>query len=171
MNPKVRAAALRLVGRAAAQGRRGTTADAHALAAFARDTGGRIQPWYAELLTGIPLCGLELGWPAYPPTAGESGTAWMRWSDVSDLRAESLNRHPGLDILDRGYVNVALDLEGDGAPYFIPVDGGDDPPVYRVYDEAGWGPERIVAEGMVLVARSLSELFSTALLRGDGAGA
>ena len=167
MNPKVRDAALRLVGRAEAQSRRGATADAQALAGLALETHGRIPPWYIELLTAIPLCDLELGWPGYPPTEDDPGTAWMQWSNVKDMRQESLNRHPGLDILDHGYLNVALDIDGNGDPYFIPVEEGDDPPVYRVYDEAGWKPEQVLAEGLVLVARSLSELFSTALLRGD----
>src|SRR5262245_24952863 len=171
MNPKVHEAALRLVGRAAAQAQRGTTADVHALAALARETRDRIPRWYGELLTGVPLCGLELGWPGYPPTDDDPGTAWMQWSGVDDIRAQSLNRHPGLDILDHGYLNVALDIDGNGDPYFIPVDGADDPPVYRVYDEADWSPERILSEGLVLVAPALSELFRTAMLRGDDASA
>src|SRR5262245_43511363 len=167
MNPNLHDAALRLVRRAEVQGLQGTTADAQVLADLDRETHAGVPPWYVELLTTVPLCGLELGWPGYPPGEDEPGTAWMQWSSAVDMRTESLNRHPGLDIQGHGYLNVALDIDGNGDPYFMPVREGDDPPVYRVYDEAGWGPEQILAEGLLLVARSLSELFDTAVLRGD----
>lgn len=167
MNPVVRQAALRLVRRAEALGLRGATAGAAELNALSRETGGRIPRWYRELLATVPLCGLELGWHASAPTEDEPGVAWMGWSGVAEMRQESFQLHPGLAILGHGYLNVATDLDGDGAPYFIPVGGSDDPTVYRVYDEVTWGPDEVLARGLVVVAPLLSGLFDSALLRAE----
>jgi hypothetical protein len=168
VNPVVLRAALELVRRAEARGKRGTTADAADLEALSHVTGDRIPAWHRELLAAVPLCGLELGWRASPPTEDEDGIARIGWSGVAEMRHESFQLHPGLAILGRGYLNVATDLDGDGAPYFIPVDGSDDLPVYRVYDEVTWGPDEILARGLVLVAPRLSGLFDSALLPGQG---
>ena len=110
MKAKLRDAALQLVDRAAKSGHRGKTANKRLLAALVRDAKGRIPSWYVELITTVPICGLELGWQAQPPEADYDGIEWMDWSDPRNMRSESIECYPGLAILEHGYVNVASDL-------------------------------------------------------------
>jgi hypothetical protein len=155
---------MQLVERAAAVGHTGKIADQELLAALVRDAKGHIPPWYAELITTIPLCGLELGWQAHEPADDYDGIEWMVWSDASNMRSESIECYPGLAILEHGYVNVASDPGGGGDPYFIAAGEGEDPPLYQVYhDVSDQGPE-IIANGRSMVAESLSAFFRTALI-------
>lgn len=164
MNAKLRQSALQLVKRADAAGHKGKTANKRQLAALVRDAKGQIPTWYVELLTTFPLCGLELGWQASKPTADYDGVAWMEWSDVAGIRSESIECYPGLAILEHGYVNVASDPEGSGDPYFIHASKNDDPPLYQVYHDVSDEASEILAEGRVLVAKSLSAFLRKAIL-------
>lgn len=164
MNVKLREAALELVNRAGAAGHKGKTANKRQIAALVKDAKGQIPAWFVELLTTIPLCGLELGWQASNPKADYDGVAWMTWSDAANIRSESLEYYPGLAILEHGYVNVASDPEGSGDPYFIHAGKSDDPPLYQVFHDVSDEASEILAEGRTLVAKSLSAFFRKAIL-------
>jgi hypothetical protein len=166
MNANLRDAAVQLVERAAAIGQKGKTADKGLLEALVRDAKGHIPPWYAELITTVPLCGLELGWQAHEPVDDYDGIEWMVWSDPRNMRSESIECYPGLAILEYGYVNVASDSGGGGDPYFIAASEGEDPPLYQVYHDVSDQGTEIIAEGRGLVAKSLSEFFQKALIPG-----
>jgi hypothetical protein len=118
----------------------------------------------AELLTAIPLGGLEIGWQAYEPKDDYDGVEWIELSDASGIRSESIECYPGLAILPAGYINIGSCSGGSGDPYFISVDEGDDPPVYQVYHDVGDTAEAILTEGRRCVASSLSLLFQTAII-------
>jgi hypothetical protein len=166
MNANLRDAAVQLVERAVAIGQQGTTADQQLLEALIRNAKGHIPLWYAELISTVPLCGLELGWQAQEPTHDYHAIEWMQWSDPRNVRSESIEYYPALAILEHGYVNVASDPGGSGNPYLIAAHQGEDPPLYQVYhDVSDQGPE-IIADGRTLVAESLSEFFRKALLPG-----
>ena len=167
----VRSAAQTLIKRAVQVGQHGTLADPDALQQLDRELDGRLPTWYAELLATVPLSGLYLGWQAYEPKADFDGPEddfdgieWLKWSDSHNIRVESLESYPGIAILKRGYINVALDTTGGGDPYFIPTDQGDDPPLFQVYHDVSEDPDVIVREGRRLIAASLSEFFRTALV-------
>src|SRR5215210_5367449 len=106
MDAKVKQAALELVERATAAGLVGAVADVAQLQQVNQDLGGKLPDWYAELLITVPLCGLELGW--HDEEDDEYDVWWMLWSTPEQLRSESLEVYPGLAILERGYINVAL---------------------------------------------------------------
>ena len=159
MDPRVQQEASRLVKRANDNGQQGRTADPARMAALNEEMNNRIPEWYVELLTSIPLCGLQLDWES-DDEEGAEGT--IEWSDENGIRSESLECYPGLAILERGYVNVGSDPSGSGDPYFIPADQGDDPPVYQVYHDVSDDADEILSEGLELVAESLSEFFRDA---------
>ena len=159
MNAEVKQAALELVERATAAGLTGSVADSAEIEQVTQDLGGKLPNWYAELISAFPLCGLDLGWQ------DEDDTSWMIWSTPKQLRSESLEAYPGLAILERGYINVALCAHGSGDPYFIPTDKGDNPPLYQVYHDVSDKPDEIIAEGLQLVSASLSEFFRTATVQ------
>ena len=121
-------------------------------------------PWFVELLTTVPLAGLELGWHAQDPEPGFDGLAWMEWSDEKNIRSESIDCYPGLAILKQGYINVAFCTEGSGDPYFVCMEEGDDPPLYQVYHDVSDEPKIIISKGRQKVAAKLSEFFRDALL-------
>ena len=123
--------------------------------------------WLLDLLSSVPLVGLELGWQADEPQSEDDGLAWVRISDAAGILRESLELHPGLDILPAGYVNFGGDAIGGGDPYFVPINEGMDPPLYQVYHDVGDDAATILAEGRILVAPSLSEFFRTAVLLGE----
>src|SRR5688500_5289673 len=154
----VRVAAEAVVTRAAALGMRGRTLtnDERQRLASALP----IYPhWLLDLLSAVPLCGLELGWQAVEPEPGFEGVPWVTVSDGESILWESLEGYPGLGILPAGYVNFGGDAGGGGDPYFLPVHEGDDPPLYQVFHDVGADAQTILADGRCLVAPRLSEFF------------
>jgi hypothetical protein len=120
--------------------------------------------WLLDLLSAVPLCGLELGWQACDSEPGFDGVSWMEVSNAEGILLESLEGYPGLAILSAGYVNFGGDSGGGGDPYFIPINEGIDPPLYQVYHDVGSDPATILGEGRRLVAHRLSEFLGAALL-------
>src|SRR5262249_1587234 len=118
-----------------------------------------------ELITTVPLCGLELGWQAQEPDGDFDGVEWMQWSDPRNMRSESIECYPGLAILDHGYVNVASDLSGGGDPYFIAAGKSEEPSREQIYHDVSDEGSEILAEGRNLVAKSLSGFFRKALVQ------
>ncbi len=159
----VRAAAETLVDRAAARGMRGRTLTIDECKRLTIAL--PVYPiWLLDLLSVVPLCGLELGWREFEPELDDDGVAWVRVSDAEGILWETLEGYPGLGILPAGYVNFGGDAGGGGDPYFVPVDEGDDPPLYQVYHDAGTVAESILTEGRKLVSSKLSEFFRVAVL-------
>jgi hypothetical protein len=97
----VRAAAEELVARAAAVGLRGRT-----LTPGERQQVAAALPvypaWLLELLSSVPLCGLRLGWQAYPPEPDFDGVLRVEVSDAAGILSESLELYPGLAIAPAG---------------------------------------------------------------------
>jgi hypothetical protein len=141
---------------------RGRLADPAQMAALARDTGGVLPPWYAQLLTTVPLCDLEIGWPAFAPTPEDDGIQWMFLSNPANIRSASLECYPGIALLTRGYINLAGDSSGSGNPYFFPTAEGDDPPVYRFGHEVSEDADVLLEKGGILVSGRLSDLLRAA---------
>jgi hypothetical protein len=123
---------------------------------------GHIPGWYIDLLTTVPLCGLQLGWQAYEPDEDSAGILWLQWSDAEDMRGEMLEAYPGVAIVGSAYVSAAFDLSG-GDPYFFPGNVSGNPPLYRVYHDAGDNARDILGNGLKPVADSLSQFFGTAV--------
>jgi hypothetical protein len=162
----VREAAGILIERAAARGLRGRVIPAGEMRKVLDALGGAYPTWLADLLTTVPLAGLELGWQEFEPEPDYDGRAWLFWSDARNILSESAECYPGLAILPAGYVNVASCSMGSGDPYFINVHEGVDPPLYRVYHDVGHEADSILAGGRILVASHLSEFLAHALLEG-----
>ena len=157
-------AAKELVVRAASRGAHGSTLTADERQRLARAL--PIYPaWLLDLLSTVPVCGLELGWQAYDHEPGFDGVAWVEVSNADGILWESLDGYPGLAILSVGYVNFGSDAGGGGNPYFVPVDEGDDPPLYQVYHDVGSDAATVLAEGRRMVASRLSDFFRMCILR------
>ena len=160
----VRSAAEALIARAAALGIHGRTLTseerqriAAALPAY--------PAWLLDVLSAVPLCGLQLGWQAFDPEPEFDGIQWVAVSNADGILWESLEGYPGLGILPAGYVNFGGDADGGGDPYFLPVHDGDDPPLYQVYHDVGEDAATILENGRQLVAARLSAFFRVAMLR------
>jgi hypothetical protein len=113
-----------------------------------------------ELLSAVPLCGLELGWQAFAPEPGFDGVSWVEISNADRILWESLEGYPGLGILSAGYVNFGGDAGGGGDPYFVPIHEGDDPPLYQVYHDVGTDAETILAS-LILGTTSMMSWSAT----------
>lgn len=159
----IRATAEGLVARAEARGLRGRTLSADERQRLIAEL-PTYPTWLLDLLSAVPLCGLELGWQAYDPEPDFNGLAWIEVSNSDGILWESLEGYPGLAIFPAGYVNFGGDAGGGGDPYFVPVHEGEDPPLYQVYHDVGADAATILAEGCRLVAPRLSEFFSAAVL-------
>ena len=151
------------VARAGANGFSGYREDAAKWRKLNADLGGIIPGWYIKLMTFLPLSGLELGRQVYEPEPGDDGLLWMDWMDTDSIRGEMLEAYPGIPLLTVGYLCVAGCSHGTGNQYFIPTAEGDDPPFYNVYHDVGEEAGEILANGLEVVAPSLSELFRTSL--------
>jgi hypothetical protein len=73
---------------------------------------------------------------------------WLDWSNPWHMRGESLEAYPGIAILERGYINVAIDPGGGGNPYFIPTDEGEDPPLFRCTMMSAMRQTRLCSTGV-----------------------
>ena len=114
------------------------------MAALVRQAEGAIPAWYAELLTTVPLGGLEIGWPHPDAEPGDGGRIWVRLADEWSLRRAGVPCTGG---------PVPLGVTVGGWPCgFLPADG-DDP----------------VVRGLEPLAARLSDLLrSAAVLAWDG---
>jgi hypothetical protein len=161
MNPALRAAVSDLVSRCLASGLQGHTADPREVAALARDLGGRLPDWYAELLTSAPLCGVSLEVPTgeFEWDDARGLFEWKHtvyWFAPDNIRLECLEAHPGTVLLEHGCICVAGNDGGD--PLVFSGTECDDPPVYLIDHEAG-DAAAMLGPGRTTVAPSLSELF------------
>lgn len=129
------------------------------------DLGGSIPDWYIELVTSVPLSGLELGWQTSEPEKDDDGVSWMEWLDAPNVRAEMLGLYPGIALAGHGYLCVAGCSHGSGDQYFIATDRGDDPPLYTILHDAGNEASEIIANGRHIIAASLSDFFRAAQIR------
>ena len=133
-----------LIARAAANGFTGSVEDIGEWQRLNSELGGVIPIWYIELVTTVPLVGLELGWQSLEPEGEDDGVSWMEWLDAANVRLEMLEAYPGIPLLSRGYLCIAGCSHGSGDQYFIPTDQGNDPPLYQIDHEAGEEADEIL---------------------------
>ena len=161
MNLTVLSEALDLVARADANGHSGFVESAAEWNQVSRELGGVIPTWYIELVTTVPLIGLEIGWQEQAHEQPDDAIYWVEWLDAQNVRSEALDLHPGNSILSQGYFCVgSSSCAGD--QYFISIHDGDDPPLYQIDHETNEDMEEILTKGRDLVASSLSEFFRSA---------
>lgn len=128
------------------------------------DCDGLIPGWYIEMMTTYPLCGLSFEWQAFEPDGNFNGVSTAGWSSPRHMRGEMFDAYPGEAIRPRGYINVALDENGGGDPYFIPTNRGDNPPLFQVYHDVSDDPDEIIQDGMKMAAEKLSDFFRDAVV-------
>ena len=100
MDQNLLSEAQRLISRAQANGHSGTLEDPRMVESINLTLECRVPPWYAELITTVPLCGLEFGWQSSEPTSGDDGVSWMVWLGAARTGQEMLEAYPGLAILN-----------------------------------------------------------------------
>jgi len=161
MNPSVLSEALALVARAEASGCTGSVEDAAEWKRLNSELGGIIPAWYSDLVTSVPMIGLNFGWQSSEARSEDDGISWVEWFDAANVRLEMLELHPGVSLLERGYFCVA-GSNGTGDQYFVSVHDGDDPPLYQIDHETDEVAHDILARGREMVAPSLSEFFQAA---------
>ena len=71
MNPDVKRRANEFVKWASDHGQKGRKANSDSLNELNQQMGGRIPDWYIELLTTIPICGLEVQWETVDGADGQ----------------------------------------------------------------------------------------------------
>ena len=137
----------------------GLTEPRDAIDAFNVECGGIFPDWYCDVLSRVPICGVELEWPD-PNDDGELlGAEWM---DIRSMRSEMLECYPGLAIRPNGYICIAGCTLGSGDQYYICGSDGDDPPVYQIYHDVSDVGDEIIANGRSVIFPKLSELFDVA---------
>ena len=164
MNPKVLTAARALVDRAERDGQTGKLAAADDLDRLGRALGAHLPNWYRDLLATVPLIGLELGVVALDAPEDDE-ISWLLWLEPDAISTESLELYPGSALLEHGYLCVGGCAHGTGDQYFLNTGAGDDPPLVQIYHDIGTEPERILADGLVEIAPTLSAFFAEATTR------
>jgi hypothetical protein len=164
MKPKVLTAARDLVARAERDGQAGTVAAADELVRLEGAVGAHLPGWYRELLATVPLIGLELG-VTLPQSSEDDEVSWLLWLGPESIRTESTELFPGSAVLAHGYLCVGGCAHGTGDQYFLATNAGDDPPLVQIYHDVGTDADRILAEGVVEIAPSLSAFFAGAKTR------
>jgi hypothetical protein len=56
----------------------------------------------------------------------------LRWMSVDGILDEALNAYPGIAVVGMGYVPIGDCMLGSGDPYFLRLDGTEDPPLVRI---------------------------------------
>ena len=162
MNPKVLTAARELVQRAERDRQAGKLAAADDLDRLGRALGAHLPDWYRELLAAVPLIGLELGVVA-PGTSEDDDISWLLWLGPDAISTESVELYPGSAVLRHGYLCVGGCAHGSGDQYFLNTGAGDDdPPLVQIYHDIGAEAERILADGVVEIAPTLSAFLAEA---------
>ena len=130
-----------------------------AIDAYNTECGGIIPDWHCDVLSRVPLCGVELEWP-HPNHDGEF--VGVEWMDVANMRSEMLDCYPGMAIRPNGYVCIAGCALGSGDQYYICNADGDDPPVYQIYHDVSDVADEIISSGREIIFPKLSQLFEIA---------
>jgi hypothetical protein len=159
MQQKVLEAARSLASRV---GNRGLTIPRADFDALAVELDLAIPPWFKELFTTVPICGLELAWQAFEPECDYDGTQVLEWADGPGMRSESLECYPGCVIREHGFVSVGGDATGGGNPYFINLNEGEDPALYQIDHDISDQAAEIIASGRRLVSKTLSAFLMSA---------
>jgi hypothetical protein len=164
MNLKVLSAARELVERAERDGQAGRLAAADDLDRLGADLGADLPDWYRDLLSTVPLIDLELG-VVVPESSEGDEISWLLWLGPDSIRTESRELYPGSAVLRHGYLCVGGCAHGSGDQYFLNTKAGDDPPLVQIYHDIGTDPDRILADGVVPIAPTLSAFFGEAKTR------
>jgi hypothetical protein len=165
MNRNVLTAARELVKGAERDGQAGSLAAADDLDRLGRALGADLPDWYRDLLATVPLIGLELGVGA-PQASEDDEISWLLWLGPDAISTESLELYPGSAVLRHGYLCVGGCAHGSGDQYFLRSGAGDDdPPLVQIYHDLGTEAERILADGVVEIAPTLSAFFAEARTR------
>jgi hypothetical protein len=164
MNKTLLASARELVERAKRDGQTGRLAESDEFDRLARDLGAHLPDWYRSLLATVPLIGLELGVVA-PELEADGEISWLRWLDPGSMYSESLELHPGIEVLGHGYLCVAGCSHGTGDQYFLKTTSGDDPPLVQIAHDAGVDANLILQNGLIEIAPTLSGFFAKAKTR------
>ena len=151
--------------RAERDGLAGRLAAADDLDRLARALGTHLPDWYRDLLATVPLIDLELG-VITPDASEDDDISWLLWLGPDAISTESLELHPGSAVLPHGYLCVGGCAHGSGDQYFLNTGAGDDdPPLVQIYHDLGTEAERILADGVVEIAPTLSAFFAEARTR------
>jgi hypothetical protein len=161
MNQALLASARELVERAKRDGQTGRLAEPDELDRLARDLGTHLPAWYRSLLATEPLIGLELGL-IVPELDEDDEISWLRWLDPGSISTESLELHPGMAVLEYGYLCVGGCSHGTGDQYFLKTSVGDDPPLVQIAHDAGVDADTILQNGVFQIAPKLSRFFAEA---------
>lgn len=165
MNTEVYEAVLEFIKRAEEKGINGSVVNKDDILNLNSKLNGLLPQWYSELLATVPICGIEFELQVFEPEDDFDGLQSIELNDSNGICIESLEYYPGLEIFKKGYICIASDSTGGGDPYFININEGDNPPVYRVYHDISDNADEILEKGRELVSNSLSELFKSAIFQ------
>lgn len=83
----------------------------------------------------------------------------IQFNSFKNIEDACLNMYPGCAIFEMGYIGIAEDPTGSGDPYFVNLNEGENPPVYRIYHDISDKGEEILKNGKELIANKLSDIF------------
>ncbi|MBI6873440.1 SMI1/KNR4 family protein [Clostridium aciditolerans] len=129
-----------------------------------KDLDNRVPAWYIELISTIPLINLEFGFQEFEPEEGFDGISYLTWAEPDTIKEECIDAVPGCAVFDKGYICIASCSHSSGDPFFISIDEGYNPPVYRMDHNYGEDTEDILMMGKYKIAESLSNLFKNAFI-------
>ena len=149
-------------------GKPGDVLDKESLLSLRQHEGANVPDWLVELLTELPLGGVQVGVAADDlemPLFFEIGDAAL----IEEINVDS---YPGEYLFPRGYVALGCGAAWAG-DIFVVATSSDDPPVYQVWHDVSDDPEELeqaILEGKPgtrRLAASLSELFLNAVIEED----
>jgi hypothetical protein len=125
-----------------------------------RFTTPHVPEWLIGLESAYRLCGTCF---SLPRSADPSGLGVeMRWMAPKDTCEEVTDFYPGIAAAPLGYLPVGTCERGSGDPYFINVNGGEDPPLVRIPHEAVGREMELLVSQVEVVAEKLTAFFEHA---------
>jgi hypothetical protein len=91
--------------------------------------------------------------------------AEVTWLKPYQIVSEARDVEPGISLVDKGFLPIGSCAMGSGDPYFLDLRRAtNDPPLVRIPHDCA-GDNLYPLDRIEVVARSLSEFFSTAVIR------
>lgn len=127
---------------------------------------GLIPDWFIEIVTTLPVSGVNIRWQAFPPDDDFDGIEEITLLDTSLLNECNLESYPGKYLWINGYFTFGYGANWAGNCFAFNPDEGSNPPIYEIWHDAAHDPEGMLVaikekKGVRIVVSKFSDLFDS----------
>ena len=162
----IRAGAEKLIERLQSHG---TLAAPKALEELNTPDGVHLPQWLIELLSELPLAGIQIGVTVTDKLGGlHNEPVMFELGDAALITEINTTSYPGMYLFPRGYVAIGCGIEWAG-DVLVLATNAEDPPAYQVWHDVSHDPEELECavlngeRGTRLISQQFSDLLHNGL--------